>query len=321
MADNAPADTTPPAATQTTNTAETKTAPLPEAGAAPPTPPPPAADPPKPVVSPQLAELNRKEWAFRQEKKKFDDERKAQTQKDAEQKAKEELYRTDPQALIEGYGYTVDAFIDLLAKGGADSAEGRVRALELRLQRKEQDEQTQAEKLKQDADAAQKAEMRAQATRYVHGEVDRLVADDRFELCAKTEGIKSEVVRYIRMKWDGVPELDAYGNETGRVIGGGEDVTPEQALEALESVLDARAIKYAESKKLKARLAPTSVQAQPEASRQTPAVPTATQKRTITIKNRSQAVAPIRAPRDGRAPREEVTRQVAANLAKLLGAS
>jgi hypothetical protein len=317
MADTTTAAETTPA--QTTTTTETPQPPAP-AGAAPPAPPAaatPPAEPPKPVVSPQLAELNRKEWAFRQEKKKFDDERKARAAEDSERATREEQFRTDPQALIEHYGYTIDGFIDLLAKGGADSPEGRVRALELKIQRKEQEEKSAEEKRKEQADKATKAEMRAQATRFVHGEVAKLVTEDRFELCAGTDGIANEVVKYIRMKWDGVPEIDQFGNETGRMIGGGEDVTVEQALEALESVLDARATKYAQSKKLKAKLAPE--QAEPEASRQSPSVPTATKQRTITIKNRTQAVAPIRKPTEGRASRDEITRQVAANLGRLFG--
>lgn len=268
-----------------------------------------------------LAEINRKEWQFRQEKKKFDDERKTHSAKEAERAAQVEVWKGDVQALIEAHGWTIDTAIDFLAKGGASSAEGRVRALESKIQKQERETREREEQAARDAETAQQTAARMTATRHVHTEVARLIAQERFEYCAAEESIASEVVRVIKGKWEGIPVLDEFGNDTGRREGGGEDISVEQALELCEAVLDKKNDRLAQSKKLRAKFGSPSPAnpATPEAQRQNPTVPSATPKRTITIKQRQQAVAPIRKPADGRASREEVTRAVAANLGKLFG--
>lgn len=328
MADTAPAEAKTTPTTTAAPTGDTK----PTAGAAPAapaavTPPagtvtPPAA--PKPAISPQLAELNKRDWQIRTEKKKLDDEKKAIAASVAERKANEDKWRADPQSLLEAFGYTVDGAIDILAKGGADSAEGRVRALETKLERQEREAKEAEEKKKNDADAAARKEARRNAQRYVKSETDRLLKDPRFEFCAAEDNMAREVEAVIRGKWDGVPELDEYGDPTGKIIGGGEDCTVEQALELLETVLDARLGKHAQSSKLKAKFAPpppdgeNGGEQKHDAPRQNTA-PSATSKRAITIKARQQAVAPIRKPINGRMGGSEAVSQAALNLGKLFG--
>jgi hypothetical protein len=250
-----------------------------------------------------LAEINRKEWAFRQEKKRWDDERKTASQKDAERAGLEEKWKQDPQALLEAHGHSIDAVIDFFAKGGADSPEGRVRALESKLERRDREERERAEKAEKDNQENARAETRAQAIRQVHGDVAKLITEDRFEFCAAEESIADEVVKVITGKWERE----------------GIDISVEDALALCESVLDRKADRLAQSKKLKAKLSPPAQveTVKPDASRQNTQVPSATPKRTITIKNRQQAVAPIRKPTDGRASRIDVVNATAANLGKL----
>lgn len=296
-----------PAAAPTTTATPTTSPPssaAPPDGGAPPAAPA-AVAPAKTPISPALAELNRKEWSLRQEKKKVDDDRKSLAQEKADIEAKKEVWANDVQALIEAHGWTIENAIDFLAKGGATSAEGRVRALETKIQKQEREAKEKEAKATADAEEQQRAATRAEAVRHVHGEVAKLVKEDRFEFCAAEEGVADEVVKIIKSKWEKE----------------GLDVSVEQALEWCEAVLDKKADRLAQSKKLKAKLVPaaTTVQAKPEETRQNTTVPSATSKRTITIKQRQQAVAPMRKPADGRASRDDVTRAVAANLGKLFG--
>ncbi len=265
----------------------------------------PVVEPPRPLTSPALAELSRKEFAFRQEKKKWDDERRASESSAAERTANEAKWKADPQALLEAHGHSLDAVIDFFAKGGADSPEGQIRALRTQIERdKKAAEDAHKKKLSDDEQAA-KEESKQAAIKIVHTECNRLFADPRFELCSITPGVAEEAVALIVRRW----------NEDQI------DLTPEQALLELETELDKRDDKYAQSKKRLAKLGQPKPDGaagdpvKPDASRLNP-VPSA-KSPTITIKNRNQAVAPVRKAADGRASKREVTAAVAANLSRL----
>lgn len=253
-----------------------------------------------------LAEFNRKEFQFRQERSKFEQERKAAEAAAAERAQNEERWKSDPLALLEQFGHKIDAVIDFAAKGGADSPEGRVRALETKLERKEREEKEARERAQQEADQRSAAERRQAVMAHINAEVGKLTKDPKFELCAATPGLDAEVARFIVLAWE--------RDQT--------NLTIEQALELCETELDRRLGLYAQSRKLKAKLSPPAEkpkeEGKPEASRQDSSVPTAA-KRTITIKNRQQAVAPIRKASDGRRPSAEVTREAAERLKTLFG--
>ncbi len=266
-----------------------------------------------------MLELNRKEAKLRGDMKRYEDERKQwqtsaqeRAAKDAERAALDETFKTDAQTLLEHYGWTTEAVIDFLAKGGSSSPEGQIRALRLQIEGKNKadaDAKTAADaKAVADAEAAEAAQAKAEATAFVRNECDRLLPDEsRFELLAKEQTrtgtpIAVEVGKHIMNRWN---------NDR-------EDISPEQAMVELESVLDTIGLSLAQSKKLQAKLSGKPAEAEQAANRQPASVPSATNSRTITIKQRQQAVAPIRHARDGRAPRSEISREVAANLASLL---
>lgn len=248
-----------------------------------------------------LAEFNRKESKFRQEKQAWDQQRKTAEQTENDRKANEEKWKRDPVALFEAFGYSQDQVIDYLAKGGADSAENRVRLLETKIEKQERERREADEK-------AQQLQVRNEIFRRITTRVDELIKDDKYELCAKTPNIANEVISVI---------VNSYNHETG------DEMTPEQALDALETELDRRWDVYAQSKKLKAKLSsppptdkPKEGENKAEGTTADSSVPPANQKRTITIKNRQQAVAPIRPTSSALKTRQQVVSESAERLAK-----
>lgn len=252
-----------------------------------------------------LAEFNRKEAKFRAEKQAWDNERRSTTQNEAERKANEEKWKRDPVALLEAHGYTQDQVIDILAKGGANSPENRVRLLESKLEKQEREQREASE-------AAQENHQRSLRFQAIHADVTKHLADERFELAAREQEFQPGSVTH------------ALFAETERLRAAGEDVPVEELLTKVEAMLDKRAESYAQSKKLKARFAPTPPAEKPkdggegdESSRQDDQVPTANPRRTITIKNRQQAVAPIRPTSPERKTRDQSIAESTARLAKM----
>ncbi len=134
---------------------------------------------------------------------------------------------------------------------------------------------------------------------------------DDFEFCAIEESkqpgiIAQAVATIIRASFNPVT---------------GEEKSIDQAMAEIESVLDIKAPLYAQSKKLKAKSSAQPAEpdagTKPTAPRQSDTVPPATSKRTITIKNRQQAAAPIKATPSGHRTRAEITREAGERLAKL----
>lgn len=280
----------------------------------------PSGQPPEPPkrdpIAATLAEINRKEASFRADKKKWDDERKEIAAKEAARAEREAVWKVDPLALLEDNGWKVEDAIDVISKGGGNSPEAQIRAMRLEREQEKKKAAEDAAKRAADEEAAAKKKAGDEAVAMVTSEAKKLLADDRFELL-RAEGellaegggdpIELEVAKHIANRW----------------MRDQANLTVEQAMLELEDVLDRRGMKLAQSNKLKARLSPKPADGQkeagakPDAQRQDTSVPTATQKRTITIKQRTQAVAPIRFAREGGASRDEIRGQVSANLASL----
>lgn len=299
MADIIEGSTT-PAAPATTPAVETPAAP-------------PVVEVKRDPISATMLELNRKEAKLRGDMKRLEDERKGwqsssaeRAARDAERSKLEETFRVDLQTLIEHYGWTTESAIDFMSKGGATSPEGQVRALRLQIEAGEKAREAEKTKAQQEAQAAELERAKAEGMQFVRGECKRLLVEDRFELCSKSAGIEDEVAKHIVNRWN---------NDQ-------VDLSPDAALTELEAVLDTLGTSLAQSKKLQAKLSARvdgdgkPVVAQ-DANRQPATVPSATS-RTITIKQRQQAVAPLRLARDGRAPRSELASEVAANFAAML---
>lgn len=302
----------------------------PPAAAAPDGKTPPAAPAKPDPAAGGLAELARKENAFRNEKKKHDDEVKAFATERQQRAEKEARWKEDPLQLLEDHGHTIDAVIEFAAAGGSTSTEGKLRALERKIENDKKKAEEERKKQEEDAAAEQRRQAAIAAHQQVKTRVDELLKDEKFELCAiqarRGKNIAGAIAQMIRTAWSGVPEIDEHGNATGNMVGGGKDLSVDEALAELEVALDTDAIELASSKKLKAKLGQVSTDGKKQdeqdqqSTRQNDSDPPAPARRSITIKNQQQAVAPIRtkARVEGRLSSQEVSAKVAANIAAML---
>jgi len=279
---------------------------------------PPEAKPAEPQKEPprasNLAEVQRKEWAFRQEQKKWADERKAWEAQQAEAKEREERFKVDPGAVLEHYGYKPTDVIDYFAKGGSDSPDAKVRALEAKIARKEREDAEAAKKRDEDNQRQAEERGRQAAVAYVHSEVPRVISSDtvRFELVSKMAASQEYGPGYVANQVLAIIK-GRYEKSDGQI-----SLTVEQALQEAEDALDSMGYSLAQSKKIQSRLG-KGAEPKPDeqAPRQSGEVQTAVaNQRTVTIRNRTQAVAPSRSVRD-RVTTQEAKRQAAENLRRL----